>query len=121
MGYLGGQFARELERAGEPAMAAFALDRLADAYGHDIRRSVRAVATTGWCGDPHIRGGYSCARPGRAAARQVLNEELGGRRLLFAGEACSIPAYGTVHGAWQSGEAAADRIVKLLDRPAGPS
>lgn len=113
LGYFGGRFAGEIEAAGDAAMAAFALDQLAAAYGGDIRNQVKGIATTGWCGDPRFRGGYSCARPGQAAARQVLSESLAGR-VFFAGEACSIEAYGTVHGAWASGEAVAGGVLRDL-------
>ncbi|HEX6142512.1 MAG TPA: NAD(P)/FAD-dependent oxidoreductase [Geminicoccaceae bacterium] len=111
--YFGGRFAREIEAAGEAAMREFALSRLRSAYGADLVREVRSVACTGWCGDVHARGGYSCARPGRADARRTLSEPVA-ERLVFAGEAASITAYGTVHGAWQSGEAAAGRVVGML-------
>ena len=118
LGYLGGRFAGEIEAAGDAAMAAFALDQLAAAYGGDIRNHVKGIATTGWSTDPLFRGGYSCALPGEAGARHVLGEPIG-ERLFFAGEACSIDAYGTVHGAWQSGEAAAARVLHRLRTPGG--
>ena len=111
--YFGGRFAREIEAAGEAAMQEFALTRLRSAYGADLVREVRSVACTGWCGDVYARGGYSCARPGRADARGTLSEPVADR-LVFAGEAASITAYGTVHGAWQSGEAAAGRVAGML-------
>jgi predicted NAD/FAD-dependent oxidoreductase len=31
--------------------------------------------------------------------------------LLFAGEACSMEYYGTLHGAWLSGQAAAQSLL----------
>jgi monoamine oxidase len=115
IGYLGGRFAAEIEAAGADAMADFALERLVAAFGAAIRRDVAGVVTTGWCGDPDIRGGYSCALPGKAHLRPVLAEPVG-ERLLFAGEACSLEAFGTVHGAWASGEAAAHALAVTLSR-----
>lgn len=106
IGYLGGRFAAELEAAGPAAMIAFAEDRLVEVFGAGIRRHRTGAAATTWIGDPHIRGGYSTALPGRAHLRPVLAEPLAGR-LFFAGEACSLTAYGTVHGAYESGVAAA--------------
>jgi monoamine oxidase len=43
----------------------------------------------------------------------VLATPLDGR-IIFAGEACSETAYGTLHGAYQSGRMAADRIAEAL-------
>jgi monoamine oxidase len=115
IGYLGGRFAAEIEAAGAAAMADFALERLVAAFGSDIRKDVARVVTTGWCGDPDIRGGYSCALPGKAHLRPLLAEPVG-ERLLLAGEACSLEAFGTVHGAWNSGEAAARTLAQILGR-----
>ncbi|MGH6900949.1 MAG: flavin monoamine oxidase family protein, partial [Geminicoccaceae bacterium] len=106
IGYLGGRFAAELEAAGPRAMVAFATDQLAQVFGADLRKQVRAAAATGWVRDPDILGGYSCALPGMAHLRPLLAEPLAGR-VFFAGEACSLEAFGTVHGARASGEAAA--------------
>ncbi|HET6521993.1 MAG TPA: NAD(P)/FAD-dependent oxidoreductase, partial [Geminicoccaceae bacterium] len=112
IGYLGGRFAAELEAAGERAMIAFALERLAEAFGAGIRRRLTGAAATGWCGDPDIGGGYSVALPGRAHLRPVLAEPIG-ERLFLAGEACSLTAYGTVHGAYESGVAAAQAAARV--------
>jgi monoamine oxidase len=113
LGYLAGRFAAELEAAGPDAMAAFALDQLVEIFGTALRKRVRGVATTAWCGDPDIRGGYSCALPGFVDLRPRLAEPLA-ERLFFAGEACSLEAYGTVHGAALSGAAAAEAIAQHL-------
>jgi monoamine oxidase len=112
-GYLAGRFAAELEAAGPAAMADFALGQLVRVFGAGLRRRVRAVATTAWCGDPVIRGGYSCALPGLADCRPRLAEPLADR-VFFAGEACSLTAYGTVHGAAQTGSATAEAIARQL-------
>ncbi|MDX1541239.1 MAG: NAD(P)/FAD-dependent oxidoreductase [Geminicoccaceae bacterium] len=110
--YFGGRFAAEIEAAGERTMRSFALEKLTSAYGSGVGRHLRDAMATAWCGDPDIRGGYSCARPGCADARRTLSVPVG--RIHFAGEAASIGAYGTVHGAWQSGERAAARIMQEL-------
>jgi monoamine oxidase len=113
IGHFGGRLARDIEAAGSDAAITLALDALAEAFGEDIRRQVRGAATSAWCGDPQVMGGYSCALPGKAHLRPVLAEPVG-ERLLFAGEACSIDAYGTVHGAHASGVAAARQAGGLL-------
>jgi monoamine oxidase len=116
IGYVGGRFAAELEAAGADAMAAFATDQLTEVFGERVRRQIRKAATTAWVGDPDIMGGYSCALPGKADLRPVLAEPLG-ERVFFAGEACSLNAFGTVHGARASGEAAARAVARVLNAP----
>jgi len=113
--HFGGRFAAAIEAEGAQAMIDFALERLSMMFGGGIRRHLVASATTAWCGDPDVLGGYSCARPGFGRAREVFAEPLADR-LLFAGEAASLDAYGTVHGARASGEAAAGQVVRLLGR-----
>jgi monoamine oxidase len=120
IGYLAGRFAAELETAGPQAMVAFATDQLAQVFGADLRKHVRAAAATGWVRDPDILGGYSHALPGMAHLRPLLAEPLA-ERVFFAGEACSIEAFGTVHGARTSGENAARAVARRLGvEPATP-
>ena len=39
-------------------------------------------------------------------------------RIFFAGEACTLTAFGAIHGAWISGADAARRIASALAAPA---
>lgn len=118
--HLGGSLFRRwgLSRAAEALEPA--LDMLEAAFGRPLRQSLLAWDATDWWHDPRFGGSYSSALPGRADARAALAEPLGDR-LLFAGEACSIPAFGTVHGAHASGIAAAEAAAALLRRPAVPA
>ena len=80
--------------------------------GRRKHRLVRATPTS-WAAIP---------APGRASLhlRPRLAEPLA-ERLFFAGEACSLEAYGTVHGAAQTGTAAAEAIARSLQgRPRPP-
>lgn len=113
IGHLGGRWGRELEAAGPRAMIDLAQEALGRAFGADVRRHLRAAATTAWCGDPDVMGGYSCALPGHAHLRAHLAEPLA-ERVFFAGEACSLEHYGTVHGAWETGVAAAHAAARQL-------
>lgn len=108
-----GGFATELARAGEAAMAAQAVDELAQAFGSGVRKRVGRSLVTRWHDDPWALGAYSAARPGRALARDRLREPFDDR-LFLAGEACSITGCGTVHGALQSGWAAAEHAAAAL-------
>ena len=85
--------------------------------GSAVRKHLRAFATTAWSSDPHVLGGYSCALAGQAHLRPQLALPLG-ERLFFAGEACSLHAYGTAHGAAETGIAAAEAVAHRLARSA---
>ena len=112
--YLGGRWARALEAEGRGAATAFAIDELVGLIGSDVRKKIHPLGETGWAGDPFSLGAYSHALPGRAGARAVLREPVEDR-IFFAGEAVSAHSYSTAHGAWQTGEAAAERILQSLD------
>jgi len=109
VGYLGGRFCQSLEEAGEEAMLAFGRERLGEIFGAHILRHVTRAACVRWGPDPHIRGAYSCARPGCADARHALGRPVDGR-LFFAGEACSPDYFTTAHGAYLSGLATAEAV-----------
>jgi monoamine oxidase len=111
--FLGGRLARALEGEGPRAMTVFAIEELAGLLGSDFRRKVTPLAETAWAADPWSRGSYSHALPGHAGAREILAAPVG-NRLFFAGEATSPHAYSTAHGAWQSGERAAEEAVTAL-------
>ena len=111
----GGGLALELERAGAPAMADFAFAELAALFGSGVRRRLRPLLAANWALDPFSRGAYSYARPGGADGRAVLAEPLDDR-LFFAGEACSVDAFSTAHGAYRTGVAAAEAAARALAR-----
>jgi monoamine oxidase len=113
IGHLAGHWAAEAEAEGPAAMAERGLAALALVFGSAVRRQLRAAASTAWSSDPDIQGGYSCALAGQAHLRPRLAEPLGAR-LFFAGEACSLHAYGTVHGAAETGIAAAEAAAARL-------
>ncbi|MFN4155440.1 MAG: flavin monoamine oxidase family protein [Paracoccaceae bacterium] len=110
VGFVGGDFAWEIEAAGPEAAVDFATDRLADLFGSDIRRHVTHGSMTRWSGDRHVRGAYAVARPGRSAARSILADPVADR-IWFAGEALAGPLVQTAAGARLSGEAVAARVA----------
>lgn len=111
--YLGGDFARETEEAGEAVAFDLARAGLADMFGHDILKSLSRMAMTRWSGDPHMLGAYSCALPGGADERLKLFEPVG-ERVFLAGEAVHEHWFSTVHGAWESGIDAVQRAAAQL-------
>jgi monoamine oxidase len=114
--YFGGQFARELETGGLPAFADFAISQIVSALGSSMRARLRPLACSAWARDPFALGSYSHALPGHAEARGVLGGPVGDR-LFFAGEAVSPHFFSTAHGAWQTGEAAAEGVLNALVTP----
>ncbi len=76
-------------------------------------RGVRRTVTSRWCSDPDTNGAYAYLRVGaRAEHRATLVAPiLAG--LWFAGEASSVTYPGTMHGAWFSGEQAADAVLAV--------
>jgi monoamine oxidase len=116
LAFVGGDLARELERAGEAAAGAFAIEPLVEIFGSDLRSRLRGVRQTRWGADPFAMGSYAVARPGGAAMRAELARPLADR-LLFAGEACAADGWGaTVAGAHRSGRRAAREALALLGR-----
>jgi monoamine oxidase len=112
-GYFGGSFARQLEDAGDGALAAQAIDEIVALLGSDFRRRLKPLAESRWAHDPFARGSYSHALPGHAANRAVLATPVDGR-LFFAGEATSPNFFSTAHGARDSGERAAGEVLDSL-------
>jgi len=110
--FFGGDCAEGLEREGDGAAAAFAIDELVGLLGSEWRVRLEPVAATRWRAEPYIHGSYSHARIGHAADRAVLAESID-CRLFFAGEACSPHDFSTCHGAWQTGIAAANALLAV--------
>jgi monoamine oxidase len=108
-----GSFGRDLAAQGEPAMVDFARDWLGALFGAGIKDKIKRAHATRWDAQPFVRGAMSVAAVGGANARKVLMEPLGGR-VWFAGEAVHETKWGTVEGAWESGERAADAVLRHL-------
>jgi monoamine oxidase len=108
--FMGGELARDLERAGEAATTAFALDELAGVFGNRIRGSLEPLVSSAWSSDPFALGSYSYAIPGHADDRAVWAEPIDDR-IFFAGEAASAHDFSTTHGAYLTGLEAAERTT----------
>ncbi len=111
--FVGGRHGIWLEKQGPQACHDFAVDRVADIFGHDIRKHVIRSITTAWSTEPWTRGSWACALPGQAHQRANLQRPVG-ERLFFAGEATVYGVQGTCHGAYQSGIQAARDIATQL-------
>jgi len=108
-----GKFGADLAASGEPEMVSFALDWLTGLYGADVRKAVKRTSATRWNHEPWTLGAFSAAAPGGQWARAALAEPVRDR-IFFAGEATHESLWGTVGGAWASGERAADAVLRKL-------
>jgi monoamine oxidase len=109
---VGGSFGRDLSAQGEKAMAAFAVEWLTKLYGSEIGAAVKATGVTRWNAQPFILGAMSAAAPGGQLSRRILTEPIG--CMYLAGEATHETLWGTVDGAWESGERAADAALRRI-------
>jgi monoamine oxidase len=110
---LGGKPCAELADEGEAAQTKFAVDWLVAQFGSGIRKSIKRTHATRWNKEPWTLGAFSYASPGGRAARKVLAQPLSDR-IWFAGEAVHESLWGTVAGAWETGERAAHVIEHRL-------
>jgi len=112
---VGGRFGRALAAEGETAMIDFAINWLVDLYGTSIKAAIKRRHATQWNRATWVLGAFASAAPGNQPARRVLMESLN-NRIWFAGEAVNENWWGTVGGAWESGERAADAVIKRLEQ-----
>jgi len=109
---IAGSFGRDLSSQGEKAMVAFAKEWLIKLFGSDIAAAVKKSSVTRWNASPFALGAMSVAAPGAQPSRKVLTEPIG--NLFLAGEATHETLWGTVDGAWESGERTAEAALRKI-------
>ena len=114
-----GDFGRDLSAKGEAAMIEFAHDWVASLFGTSVKSTIKRSHATRWNEEPFVLGAMSAAVPGGADARKILMEPLGGR-IWLAGEAVHETQWGTVNGAWEIGQRAAEAALRQLGALKGP-
>jgi monoamine oxidase len=107
-----GSFGRDLSAQGEAAMVAFAKEWLTNLFGSEATAGIKKTSATRWNASPYIMGAMSAAAPGGQASRKILTEPVGA--MFLAGEATHETLWGTVDGAWESGERAADAALRRI-------
>jgi monoamine oxidase len=107
-----GAFGRDLSGQGEAAMVAFAVEWLTKLFGSDIAKAVKKSSATRWNAAPFALGAMSAASPGGQPSRKILMEPVGS--MFLAGEAAHETLWGTVDGAWESGERAAEAALRKI-------
>ena len=114
-----GSFGRDLTGQGDKAMVAFAQEWLKKLFGGDIAATAKKSSVTRWNASPFTLGAMSVAAPGGQGSRKILTEPLG--NLFFAGEATHETLWGTVDGAWESGERAAEAALRKIGALTDPN
>jgi monoamine oxidase len=114
-----GSFGRDLTGQGEKAMIAFAQEWLKKLFGGDIAAAAKKSSVTRWNASPFTLGAMSVAAPGGQGSRKILTEPLG--NLFLAGEATHETLWGTVDGAWESGERAAEAALRKIGALTDPN
>jgi monoamine oxidase len=112
---LAGTIGSELAQDGEAAMTSFAVDWLVKLFGSDLKRAMQKTHATRWMKEPWVLGAFSAAAPGGQWARRALSDPLNDR-IWFAGEAVHETMWGTVGGAWEAGERAAEGALNRVAR-----
>ena len=112
---LAGKLDAGLVQEGEASMTAFAIEWLVHLFGSDLKRAVQRTHATRWGKEQWVLGAFSSAAPGAQWARKTLSEPLQDR-VWFAGEAAHETLWGTVGGAWEAGERAADAVLRVARR-----
>jgi monoamine oxidase len=110
-----GSFGRDLSAQGEQAMAAFASEWLTKLFGSEVTAAIKKTSATRWNSMPFVLGAMSSAVPGGQPSRSILKVPVG--CLFFAGEATHETQWGTVDGAWESGERAAEAALQKIGPP----
>ena len=123
VGFVGGEFGKELAKKGQAVAIDFAKQRVGDIFGSDMRKRVRRGLLTPWMTNPLTQGSYSAAKPGKFASRAVLRRPVK-EKLYFAGEAVApnIPGqtavpngmFATCEGAYLAGQAAVAKIAATV-------
>jgi monoamine oxidase len=107
-----GAFGRDLSAQGEAAMVAFGKEWLTKLFGSEVGTAMKKSSATRWNSAPYALGAMSAASVGGEGGRKILTEPIGS--LFLAGEATHETLWGTVDGAWESGERAADAALRKI-------
>lgn len=106
---LGGESVARMRAHDDPCLAA--LEHLETMLDRPLRDHLVESRWMDWASDPWTQMGWSFVPPGATGLRAQLAEPVG-ETLLFAGEATNTVRPSTVHGALESGYAAARLITE---------
>jgi len=113
LGFNAGAYAHALEAQSDLQTVAAAMQTLRTMYGQGIPDPLQ-YRITRWAADPFALGSYSFLAVGAGPGDYDALAQPVGKRLFFAGEHTHRDHPSTVHGAYLSGERAADEILSSL-------
>jgi len=108
--FAGGQAGENQSQMSEAEAIENSLKDLSQVYGRDISKLLSFGKFINWGADPYSKMSYSFNAIGSAGMREILSQPVG-KTLYFAGEACNPIRPGTVHGAMETGQHAAEHII----------
>ncbi len=111
MGFINSTFAREMEALPEAEMVQHAMDALRETFGRNIPDPVAHIRS-GWIYDPFARGTFPGAGIGASAIDFENLFKPVGNSLFFAGDSTTSVFPSNAQGAYLTGRAAADLILK---------
>jgi monoamine oxidase len=109
---IGGPEVGEMEK--RDALVDYAQEQIAEMFGNEAKNAIVKAVPSSWNTNPWVRGGYSSALPGGVPGRVVLAEQALADQVFFAGEATSKLQHSSIHGAYLSGQDAAEKVLKVL-------
>ncbi|ORY07814.1 amine oxidase [Basidiobolus meristosporus CBS 931.73] len=112
IGFNAASIAANLEKRSDEAIKASALEALTRMFGKPA--PVVAMYQTRWNQDPFSYGSYSYFKAFATPQNMKALGEPVEDRLFFAGEATSLEAQATVHGAYRSGLKAANEVIASI-------
>jgi monoamine oxidase len=111
LGFVAGQQGRDMEALSDADIVASAMRTLRAVFGAHMPEPLDAQITR-WGSDPFALGAYSFNALGaQPAMRDDLAAPLGGR-VFFAGEATMRHDFSSAHGAFLSGQRAANQVLQ---------
>jgi monoamine oxidase len=108
--FLGSPLADRFERQSLKESTEFAMSRLRAIFGKRIAAPI-GVTRSNWTTSRYSGGAYSFYAVGSTPQSIEEFHQVRQGRLTFAGEHTSVSNFGTVHGAYNSGIAAAERLL----------
>lgn len=112
LGFNAATFGTQIESWSDAEIVADAMRTLKIMFGNHIPDPVDSQITR-WAADPYARGSYSYNKLGSTPGMRDDLASRVGPSLYFAGEASDKKYFQTVHGAFLSGQRAADEILTL--------
>lgn len=113
LGFNAGSLAERSEAMPDKELVASALKVLRAMFGKSLPEP-SGFAATRWKRDPFALGSYSSFAPGSSPRDRAALAAPIAPNLILAGEACSPDHPATVHGALNSGRAAAQQLIQAL-------